>query len=274
MSGSRLSCLRDACLRMHSGRQSDRRLPAIFRFNFHKYQTTKIYMKTYSAIDDCVLGGLSAPCFGNLPPEEMELVKESKIQVLFRKGESLTKQGAFASSVLFVVDGLVRQFVVGDTNRDFNLRIIGGGEFIGLSAAFSKHTYDYSAVALQETLACLIEKDAIAGLIKRNGEFAYGLINRYYENDSSLYGTIRSMMYKQMHGRLADVLLYLDSIQYNNESIFGLLSRTEIADFAGLSTESTVKLLKEYEKDGLIKLVNKDIDILQRDALIEISKRG
>jgi CRP-like cAMP-binding protein len=231
-------------------------------------------MKTYTAIDDCVLGGLEAPCFGKLSPEEIELVKESKIQVLFLKGESLTKQDAFASSVLFVVEGLVRQYIIGDTNRNFNLRIIRSGEFIGLSAAFSKHTYDYSTVALQDTLACLIEKDAISGLIKNNGNFGYGLIDRYYENDSSLYGTIRSMMYKQMHGRLADVLLYLDSIHYNNESIFGLLSRKEIADFAGLSTESTVKLLKEYEKDGLIRLVNKDIELLKKDELIEISKRG
>jgi len=207
-------------------------------------------------------------------PEEMDLIKDSKIQVLFRKGESLTKQGAFASSVLFVVEGLVRQYVVGDTNHDFNLRIIQSGQFIGLSAAFSSHGYDYSTVAIKDTLACLIEKEAISKLIKSNGNFAYGLISRYCESDSSLYGTIRSMMYKQMHGRLADVLLYLDTIKYNNESIFSLLSRTEIADFAGLSMESTVKLLKEYEKDGLIMLVNKDIKVLQRDALIEISKRG
>ena len=231
-------------------------------------------MKTYSTIDDCVLGGLSAPCFGNLLPEEIELVKDSKTQVMFRKGESLTKQGAFASSVLFVVEGLVRQYIIGDTNRDFNVRIIRSSEFIGLSAAFSKNTYDYSTIALKETLACLIEKDAIAGLIKSNGSFAYGLINRYYENDSSLYDTLRSMMYKQMHGRLADVLLYLDTKRYNEESIFGYLSRKEIADFAGLSTESTVKLLKGFEQDGLIKLVDKDIELLNRNELIEISRRG
>ncbi|MDO9254306.1 MAG: Crp/Fnr family transcriptional regulator [Bacteroidales bacterium] len=231
-------------------------------------------MKTYSALDDCVLGGLGAPCFANLSPEEIALVSESKTQVLFRKGESLTKQGAFASSVLFVVEGLVRQYIIGDTNRDFNLRIIRSGEFVGLSAAFSKHTYDYSAIAMKETLACLIEKDAIAGLLKSNGNFAYGLINRYYENDSSLYNTIRSMMYKQMHGRLADVLLYLDTIKYNDESIFGYLSRKEIADFAGLSTESTVKLIKGFEQDGLIKLIDKDIEVLEREDLKEISKRG
>jgi CRP-like cAMP-binding protein len=69
-------------------------------------------------------------------------------------------------------------------------------------------------------------------------------------------------------------LLYLDTMKYNNESIFAYLSRKEIADFAGLSTESTVKLLKGFEQDGLIKLVDKDIEVLKRENLIEISKRG
>ena len=77
-----------------------------------------------------------------------------------------------------------------------------------------------------------------------------------------------------MHGRLSDVLLYLDTMKYNNESIFGYLSRKEIADFAGLSTESTVKLLKGFEQDGLIRLIDKDIEVLKREKLIEISKRG
>lgn len=167
-------------------------------------------MKTYTALEECVLGGLGAPCFANLLPEEIELIKDSKIQVQFIKGENLTKQGAFASSVLYVVDGLVRQYVIGDANRNFNLRIIQSGEFIGLSAAFSRLTYDYSTIALKDTLVCLIEKDAISGLIKSNGSFGYGLIKRVFENDSSMYETLRSIMYKQMHGRLADVLLYLD----------------------------------------------------------------
>lgn len=123
-------------------------------------------------------------------------------------------------------------------------------------------------------MVCLIKKDAIAGLIKSNGSFAYGLISRYYENDSSLYDTIRSMIYKQMHGRLADTLLYLDTKHYDNVSIFSYLSRKEIANFAGLSTESTAKLLKGFEKDGLIRLNDKDIEILHSKELVEISKRG
>ena len=47
-----------------------------------------------------------------------------------------------------------------------------------------------------------------------------------------------------------------------------------IADFAGITMESTVKLLKEFEQNGLIEIDRKLIRISNRDNLKEISLRG
>ena len=230
-------------------------------------------MKTFIPPDDCSLGNIDAPCFRNLLPEEIDLARNSKTRVIFRKGENLTKQGAFASSVLFIVDGLAKQYVEGDATRNFNLRLLKCGEFVGLSVAFNNHTYQYSVVALRETTACLIEKEAVTSLIKANGAFAYNIINRYCEQNNKLYNSIRDLMYKQMNGRLAGALLYLWNEQVNAE-VFPYLSRKDIADFAGLSTESTVKLLKTFEKEGLISLEDKDIRLNDVAGLEQINLRG
>jgi CRP/FNR family transcriptional regulator len=81
-------------------------------------------------------------------------------------------------------------------------------------------------------------------------------------------------MYKQMNGRMADTILYIDSLKNEKAEIFQLLSRKDLADFAGISTESTVKLLKQFEKDGLIELNEKDLRVVKYDELNEISRRG
>jgi len=77
-----------------------------------------------------------------------------------------------------------------------------------------------------------------------------------------------------MNGRIADTLLYIDGLKAANPEIFQLLSRKDMADFAGISTESAVKLLKSFEKDGLIELHEKDIVIINPKELLEISKKG
>ena len=229
-------------------------------------------MRTILEIDTEFICDIQAPCFQMLSPEEVELVRGSKTQVRFRKGDHLTKQGAFASYVLFIISGLARQYVEGE--RDYNLRIINPGEFVGLSAVFTKNTFDYSSVALTDCQVFLVEKEAITTVMKQNGMFAYNMVKRYFNQNANLFDTLRTVLYKQMNGRIAETLLYLDEFKVENPTIFQLLSRKDIADFAGISTESAVKLLKSFEKDGLIELHEKDIVVINRNGLVEISRKG
>jgi CRP-like cAMP-binding protein len=231
-------------------------------------------MKPILETDHEFICDIQAPCFQMLSPEEADLVRASKTQVLFRKGDNLTKQGAFASYALFVIKGLAKQYIEGDNSKNHNLRIIQPGEFVGLSAVFTKNTFNYSSVAITECQVFLVEKDAIVSVVQQNGQFGFNMIQRYCGQNANLFETLRTVLYKQMNGRMADTLLYLDSLKFQYPDIFQLLTRKDMADFAGVSTESAVKLLKSFEKDGLIELHEKDILLVNYTELQEISKKG
>lgn len=231
-------------------------------------------MKTILESDRDFICDIQASCFRDLLPDEIELVRAGKTQVLFRKGDNLTKQGAFASYVLFIINGLVKQYIEGDGIKNYNLRIIKPGEFVGLSAVFHENIFTYSSVALADSQVYLIEKEAIARVVRQNGQFGFSIIKRYCEQNVNLLNIVRNLMYKQMNGRMAETLLYIDGIKTEAHEIFQLLSRKDLADFAGISTESAVKLLKTFEKEGLIELHEKDITVLNYDAITEIARRG
>jgi CRP-like cAMP-binding protein len=231
-------------------------------------------MKTILETDSEFICDIQAPCFKMLAPEEAEVVRASKTQVLFRKDDNLTKQGAFASYVLFIIDGYSKQYLEGDGIKNYNLRIIKPGEFIGISAVFSENVFNYSTIALTDCHVFLVEKEAIAKVVKQNGKFGFNIIKRYCEQNTNLINSVRNLMYKQMNGRMADTLLYIDGLKNEKAEIFQLLSRKDLADFAGISTESTVKLLKMFEKEGLIELHDKDIVIVKHKSLLEISRIG
>jgi CRP-like cAMP-binding protein len=231
-------------------------------------------MRTILETDQDFMCDIQAPCFQALLPEEAGLVRSAKTQVLFRKEDNLTKQGAFASYVLFIVSGWARQYLEGEQNRSFNLRIAGPGEFVGLTSIFQKNTFSYSCVALTDCQAILIDTGTITRLMKENGEFGFSITKRYLELNGDLYSQLNKILYKQMNGRMAETLLYLDSFRLSNTEIFQLLSRKDMADFAGISTESAIKLLKNFEKEGWIELNEKDIRLVNQPALMEISRKG
>lgn len=231
-------------------------------------------MKTITAADKDFICDIQAPCFQVLSVEEAELVRESRTQVLFRKGDTLAKQGAFASYVLFLMTGLAKQYIEGDGSRSFNLRLIRPGEFIGLSSVFNINIFNYSAVALTECQVFLIEKKTLANVIRQNGEFAFSFVQRYCEQNAGLTTTLNNILFKQMNGRMAETLLYIDSLKESFPDIFSQLSRRDLADFAGISMESAVKLLKSFEKDGIVRLHDKDIQLLNYEHLHNISRRG
>ena len=216
----------------------------------------------------------SSQCFKELIPSELEFINKNKTQILYRKGENICKQGAFASYVIYISDGLVKLYLESPNNKNINLRILKTSEFIGLSSIYGDNIYNYSTVALKDSTICLIEKDSFRKLLADNGLFASEIIKWYCENEKQLFNKIQSLGNKQMHGRLADTLIYLHNQNLQEEKLFSCFSRKDIAEFAGLSTESTVRLLTEFKNDNIISINGKEIKIINMDLLKEISKRG
>ena len=140
-------------------------------------------MKLLNNNDSNFICNLEAPCFQALNTDEVNLIKESRTQVLFRAGDNITKQGSFASYILFVISGVAMQYVEHKGGKNYNLHIIHPGEFIGLSSIFSSRTFDYSSRALSDCQAILIEKKGLTSIIEENGAFGLSLFKRYAEKN-------------------------------------------------------------------------------------------
>ena len=216
------------------------------------------------------LGHLS--CFNSLTPSELEFVNSQTKSLFFRKGETICKQGTYAPYVIFLTEGLAKIYLEVSKEKQISTHLAKEGDFISFSAVFEQDEYNLSASALTDTSACMINKEAVRSLLKTNSEFGYRIISRNWEVENRLLDIISNLSYKQMAGKLAITLLYLADFGYPD--IFEHLSRRELAAFANISIESTVKLLKEFETDSIITLNGKSIILNRREQLKDIAVRG
>ncbi len=217
---------------------------------------------------------LISGCFSNLPQEDIDFLNESKIQVSYLKGETIFKQGAFAPHVLFVNKGLAMVYLQVGKSKQINIHIARQGDYIAFSSVFGKRTYQYSAVSLSDSTFCMIEKEALKKVILRNADFAMQMASKNNLNESRYIDIIKNLSYKQMRGKLASAILYLCSEEFQNDNIFQFLSRQDVADFASITVESTVKFLKEFETDKLINLKGKEIIINNKQGLKDLDLNG
>lgn len=215
-----------------------------------------------------------AGCFLHLSEEELSLLNKKKTQVIYQKGETLFKQGAFAPYVWYVLDGLIKVYIQTGIRKQINVNIARPGDFIAFSSVFGNETHSYSAMALKDTRICMMDKGALREVLIRNSAFAMQITARNFRIENQLLEIIKNLSYKQMRGKLATALCYLSSEEFLSEKIFTHLTRRDIADFAGITQESAVKFLKEFEREELLILKGKDIKIMNREKLSHISETG
>ncbi len=216
----------------------------------------------------------SPDCFRELFPEELKQIDKKRTQLVYQKGENLLKQGAFATHVIYVIDGLVKLYLQTGLNKQINIRLAHRGDFLAFPILFGDNVYGYSAVAVKTSTISMIDKEALKNLLRENVNFAMRITAKNLRHETYLLEIIKNLSYKQMRGKLASALLYLSQPEFLEEEVFQHLTRQDIGDFASISAESTVKFLKEFEKEGILKLDGKEITILNHKMLDEISLKG
>jgi len=231
-------------------------------------------MTNFTITNNCINCKKSSKCFKKLIHSELEFINDNKTQIEYKKGETICKQNAFASYVLYIAEGLVKLYIESVGNKNINIKILKTSEFLGLSSVYGENIYNCSATALKDSTICLIKKDSFRKLLNNNGNFASEIIKGYCQNEGRIFEIVKSIGYKQMHGRLADTLLYLSSERLKDINVFSFITRKDIAEFSCISMESTVRLLTELKNDNIINIEGKDITIINRELLEEISLRG
>lgn len=231
-------------------------------------------MNVKKLCDGCGDCNDKSPLFKTLTAEELKIMDTDRYSVRFREGEVILKQGTKADYLISIIEGLAKTCIEGHNERNLILDYVKAGRLVGGPAAHMGDKHRYSVVAVQETLVCFIDKDNFSKVLNTNGLFSEKVLVHCSGNYLSALERMVGLSQKQMHGRIADALIYLSKEIYRTDVIGSEISRQDMADYTSMSKDSAIRILKELERDGIIALDGKKIEILSDQRLQEISQRG
>lgn len=212
--------------------------------------------------------------FGVLTKEELSFLEKNKSTLSYKRGETIIKQGTFANNILYVQSGIVKIYNEG-MNKKIILTLKRDKTFLGITSLYyEKKLYLYSAQAIEDCEIDFYDKISFKKVVGQNVDFANEIIKYLNHNSVKIYGRISCLAEKNARGKVADMLLCFANNLFDCYEFYCPLSRSDLAEFADLSMENTIRILKEFEKDQYIKLDGKNMSIINIDALEKIRMFG
>ncbi|MDA3944947.1 MAG: Crp/Fnr family transcriptional regulator [Bacteroidetes bacterium] len=208
-----------------------------------------------------------------LDHQELQILKTNCAGAVYKKNERIFQQGSLCSNITYVKTGLIKIHKNGPS-KDQILKLVKPPRFIGIPTVLGDKINHYSATALMPTTVCFIVTGIFKTLIMRNGKFANEVINGLCQDELTFYDRSINQMQKQIHGRLADALLFLADEIFLSDSFELPLSRSDLGDYIHATRESVTRTLSRMKSDGLIQMQGRLITLADKEMLIRISKLG
>jgi CRP/FNR family transcriptional regulator len=225
-------------------------------------------------INTCTVGITRCNCFHTLSAEEQNLLDRNTVEVNFAAGEIICKQGTFATHIMYVQSGLLKVYME-NQNEQLILKIIPEENVAGLNSLFSgDNVFLYSIMAYVPSKVRLIDINVFRQIISSNALFAAEIIAILNANSIQTYGRFFSLTKRQSYGRLADILLCLSDRIFMSREFLLQMSRKEIAELCGMTTENVIRMLKRLKEDKVLGIEGKIFSILDYEQLKKIRDLG
>lgn len=223
---------------------------------------------------NCELCELRELFIDNLQGEQMDIICAGKVEKEYRQGESIIREGVQINDFIYLKSGLVKLFKQDGTGREQIITIAKPMDYVSLLSVFSNEVYNYSVSALEDSVTCNLDMEEIRGLILTNGPLALSLLKRMSRVADSIILESLEIRKKHLRGRVAYLLLYFSREIYHSAEFDLPLSRKEMAEYVGMTTENVIRSLSELRRDGILKIYGKTIQIVNLDTLISIAEFG
>jgi len=215
---------------------------------------------------DCKNCNFKSLPFQKLTDEQLYRVDEHRVELSFKKGELLCKQGALMSQVIYIRKGFVKVFME-NAGETVIIGIAQPYSFVGIQALYGSPVFPFSVEALTDTEVCMKDINTFRELVLENPEFAQGVIEVLNANLTQSYNRIFTLTTRQISARFSELLYYMRNVLYASNPFKLTVSRKELADLVSTTPESISRMLADFKEKGIIKVDGQSIEILDSEKL-------
>lgn len=192
------------------------------------------------------------------------------LSINYKRGQDIFTEGAPVKGVFCVQHGKIKVYKACE-QRNLITELAGDGDLIGYSSLFSGAKYIHSARCLEDSYVCFIPQKVFTDALETQPRIVTELLKRSSYQARMNAEFVKSLKCRNTMNRIACALMEI-SKKFgldDGKCINVKLTRKDISELSGTTTESAIRILNEFRKEKVITLVNGRIKILDNDRLMQ-----
>ncbi len=185
----------------------------------------------------------------------------------FKKGECIYEEGNHSNDVFLILKGIVKTHKMEESGKELITALYKPDDFLGFTSFEDHIPYQESATAVEDVALAAISKKKLRDVLGKSQEVTLQLVNVLTENLSEVKQQLLQMAYSSVRKKTAQTILQFAEIMNKKPEDSLRISRYDLANVAGIATESLIRTLSGFKKEGLVEIEGRNIRILDLKAL-------
>lgn len=234
-------------------------------------------MKNITGCEDCNV--LQCSAFSKISLSDQKYISSNKYCTTYKKGMTIFCTGTKPVGVYCLKQGRVKIIIFG-IQKEHTIRFIKPGELFGLDSMLTENNFHCCATVVEEATVCRIYKQDFIHILMKYPQLSFDIMSSLSRMIEDANNKIISLAQKSVRERTAESLLYLyqyfrgekqEALLKDSTNCGIKLSREDIANVVGTSTETVIRMISEFKSDGYISVKGKNIFIRDSYGLKKIA---
>ena len=206
-----------------------------------------------------------SPSFAQLSEDDLrELVALTTLRH-FKKHDFIFHDGDRPDFFHVVQRGLVKLFKCSPSGKDVIIKVASSGDTLNAAALFGQKAYYVSAQAIDDVRVLSVRKNDYLSFVNKYPIVAINVISILAKRINSEHERIVDLVGETVEQRLCNFLFLLFSKFGTTFS----LTREELANMAGTTTETTIRVLSRLKTAGIISCSGRGKIVISDHAKLE-----
>lgn len=192
----------------------------------------------------------------------------------FERAEGIFREGDPAQCLYVISTGRAKVFKTTRSGQDVILEIFEAGDPLGAVAVYEGRPFPASATALEPTRCVATAREPFFRLLERYPSLVRGLLSGLNLRLVELTERIAELTGGRVEPRIARLFLKLADEKGRPVSagihVPGALGRQEIADLAGTTVETAIRIMSRWGKEGVVRTEPGGFTVIDRSRLEDL----